>query len=96
MSQAARSCEKGIESNMTGYLLLFLALIIVIFWLQAPPLIRNKQWPEFAAFSFFMLFALAITVPQIFGIQLPNPADLIFRLSSPFVKWLLKDAIIAS
>ncbi|MFA5384625.1 MAG: hypothetical protein WC364_08190 [Eubacteriales bacterium] len=79
---------------MIGYLLLFLTVFAAIIGLQAPPLIRNRQWPEFAAFSFFMLFALVVTVPQIYGIQLPNPADLIFRISDPFVKWLLKDVLI--
>lgn len=75
---------------MTAYLLLVIAIFGVIFWLQASPLIRNRQWKEFAAFSSLLFFALAVTVPQVLGIRLPNPADWLFKLFDPFVKWLLR------
>jgi len=67
----------------------FLTLVIV-FWLQARPLIKSGQRRELIAFSIFMLFAAALSITLIMGVRLPNPADLYFKLSGFFIRWLLK------
>ncbi len=63
----------------------------IAYWLVARPLVKDKQWRDFTAFSVFMLFAAALSVVLIMGAKLPNPADLLFKLSGFYIRWLLKD-----
>lgn len=75
-----------------GYLLAVLSVFGIIFWVQAPPLIKSKQWRELAAFAAFLGLDLAITIPQVLGIRLPSPADFYFQLFRPVVDWMLQSA----
>lgn len=75
---------------MAGYLLLVMLVFGAVFWLQARPLVKNKQWREFAAFTAFLWLDLAITISLVLGIRLPSPADLLFRLFDPVVKWMMQ------
>ncbi|HAG10343.1 MAG TPA: hypothetical protein DCK76_02925 [Desulfotomaculum sp.] len=69
----------------------FFAVIAIgiAYWLRSRPLVKNKQWRDFTAFSLFMLFAAALSVALIMEASLPNPADLLFRLSGFYIRWLL-------
>jgi len=73
-----------------GYLLVVLSVFGVIFWLQAPPLIKSGQWRELAAFTAFLGLGLAITIPQVLGVRLPSPDDYLFELFRPVVEWMLR------
>ncbi len=75
---------------MVGYFLLVLLVFGAVFWLQARPLMKNKQWREFVAFTALLWLDLAITIPLILGIRLPSWADLLFRLFEPVVKWMMQ------
>ncbi len=75
---------------MAGYLLLILLVFGAVFWLQARPLIKKKQWREFSAFTALLGLGMAIIIPLVLGIRLPSPADLLFRLFDPVVKWMMQ------
>jgi len=73
-----------------GYLLAVLTVFGIIFWIQAPPLLKSGQWRELAAFTVFLGLDLAITIPQVLGIRLPSPDDYLFDLFRPVVEWMLR------
>jgi hypothetical protein len=75
---------------MIGYLLAVLSVFGVIFWIQAPPLIKSSQWRELAAFYIFLGLDLAISIPLVLGIRLPSPDDYLFDLFRPVVEWMLR------
>ena len=41
--------------------------------LDAPKLIRNKNWKEFIVFSKFFVFAFTIAFLQTLGVNIPSP-----------------------
>ena len=41
--------------------------------LDAPKLIRNKNWKEFIVFSIFFVFAFTIAFLQTLGVNIPSP-----------------------
>lgn len=55
-------------------LLLFLLLTFAgMGLLEIPPLIRQRQWQELAAFSVLWALGLALSLTQALGLKLPNP-----------------------
>lgn len=56
------------------FLVLFLLLVFAgIGWLEAPPLIRRRQWQELAAFSILLALGLALSLTLALAIKVPNP-----------------------
>jgi len=60
---------------------------IILF--EVPGLIKQKMWRELAAFSFYLSIGMAMSIPQVLGIILPNPSKAIEVLIKP-VSDLLK------
>jgi hypothetical protein len=52
------------------FVILIFALIALF---QIPGLVREKQWKEFAAFSFFYLAALVLSVLYALDVDIPSP-----------------------
>jgi len=68
--------------------LLTMAFIGIILF-EVPGLIKQKMWRELAAFSFYLSIGMAMSIPQVLGIILPNPSKAIEVLIKP-VSDLLK------
>jgi len=60
---------------------------IILF--EVPGLIKQKMWRELAAFSAYLFIGMAMSIPQVLGIILPNPSKAIEVLIKP-VSELLK------
>jgi uncharacterized membrane protein (DUF2068 family) len=52
---------------------LMLAAFAVLIMLEAPGLIKKKQWRELAAYSTLMIIAIVISVLYTQHIDVPNP-----------------------
>ncbi len=68
------------------FLLGFVFLIII--YLEAPPLVKNKRWRELVAFAVYLLVGMAISVPLVLGFELPSPAKAIEAVYKPLASWL--------
>jgi len=68
--------------------LLTMAFIGIILF-EVPGLIKQKMWRELAAFSAYLFIGMAMSIPQVLGIILPNPSKAIEVLIKP-VSELLK------
>lgn len=54
-------------------IVLMLAAFALLIFLEAPGLIKKKQWRELAAYSTLMLIAIVISVLYLKRIEIPNP-----------------------
>ncbi len=70
-------------------IVLLIIVFIGIVLLEVPGLIKQKMWRELAAFSFYLFIGMALSIPQVLGIILPNPSKAIEVLIKP-VSELLK------
>lgn len=52
---------------------LLIAVFIVIALYEIPDLSRKKYWCELAAFSFFMLLVLVLSLLLTIGVKIPSP-----------------------
>lgn len=67
--------------------LVVLAFLLIIA-LEAPGLFKKKAWRELAAFSFLLLLGFALALPQVLGIEVPNPNKALDKMFKPFSEWL--------
>lgn len=67
--------------------LLVLAFLAII-WLEVPGLVKKKAWRELAAFSVFLALGFALALPQVLGLEVPNPNKAIEALFRPLSDWL--------
>lgn len=69
-----------------------LAVFLLVLWLEAPKLLKQKWWRELAVFTFIWCLALVVTVAQVYDLPLPNPTKgliYIFEPVSRFVEAVL-------
>lgn len=74
---------------MIAIILLGFAAIIL---LQVPGLVKKKMWRELGAFSAYLLIGMALVIPQVLGVKLPNPNEAILVLFKPLAD-LMKDSM---
>lgn len=67
--------------------LLIMAFIGIILF-EAPGLIKKKMWRELAAFSIYLSIGMALSIPQVLGLKLPNPTKAIEVLVKPISELL--------
>lgn len=48
-------------------------LFLMVIWMKAPNLIREKMWGELAAFSGILLLAMVLVCAKILRLPVPNP-----------------------
>ncbi|MCR4419708.1 MAG: hypothetical protein QHH27_09075 [Clostridia bacterium] len=68
--------------------LLLLAAYAALVALEVPGLVKRGMRRELAAFFFFLALAVALTLPQSLGVELPNPMRFIGAIFRPLSKWL--------
>ncbi|HBV95856.1 MAG: hypothetical protein JL50_04365 [Peptococcaceae bacterium BICA1-7] len=73
-------------------MLILLALLgfALVIWLEAPGLVKKKMWRELIAFSVYMAFALAISIPLLYGVRPFDANAPIEAVYKPLAKWLEK------
>lgn len=64
--------------------LAFLAIIL----LEVPGLVKKKMWRELVAFSVYLSIGMALSIPQVLGVKLPNPTRAIEALVRPLSELL--------
>ncbi len=73
-------------------ILILMMVFMGIIALEAPVMVKNRQWRELAAFGVLMLGAMALTFAQALGLPLPNPTmgiEMIFGPVSDMIKNVL-------
>jgi hypothetical protein len=66
----------------------FIAVSVAIILLEAPGLVKKKMWRELAAFLAYFFLGMALIIPQLLGVKLPNPTKAIEALFKPFAEML--------
>lgn len=69
-------------------IVLLLLLFIGIILLEVPALIKKKMWRELAAFSAYIFIGMALSIPQVLGVRLPNPTKVIETIFKPLAELL--------
>lgn len=67
---------------------LLIVLFIGIILFEAPGLVKKKMWRELAAFSVYLSIGMALSIPQVLGIKIPNPNIALEALLKPLSKFL--------
>lgn len=70
------------------YIVLGLLAFVLIIGLEVPGLVKKKMWRELIAFSVYMAIAIALSVPQLFGIRPFDPNAPVKALFKPLGEWL--------
>ena len=65
-----------------------IVLFIGIILFEAPGLVKKKMWRELAAFFVYLLIGMALIIPQVLGIKLPNPNNAIEAVFKPISEFL--------
>lgn len=71
-------------------IVLLILVFVAIIWMEVPGLVKKKMWRELASFSVFILMGMALSVPQVLGLAVPNPNNFIEVLFKPFSDWMFK------
>lgn len=69
-------------------ILLLALLFISIILFEAPGLVKNKMWRELTAFSVYLFIGIALSIPLVLGIKLPNPSKAIEAVIKPISQFL--------
>ncbi|WP_028547972.1 hypothetical protein [Paenibacillus sp. UNC451MF] len=56
---------------------------IIIAWIEAPSLVRNKQWKDLSVFSGFLALGIVLGAVLDFQLPFPNPTKGIEALFKP-------------
>ena len=73
---------------MRNVIALLILLFIGIILFEAPGLVKKKMWRELAAFSVYLSVGMALSIPQVLGVKLPNPTKAIEALFKPISELL--------
>jgi hypothetical protein len=73
---------------MFGYVVLLVLGFLIMIMLEVPGMVKNKAWRELGAFSFFLLLGFALALPQVLGLEVPNPSNALEALFKPLSVWL--------
>ncbi|SHI86626.1 hypothetical protein [Desulfofundulus thermosubterraneus] len=68
--------------------MIFLLIVsfIGIILLEVPGLVKKKMWRELVAFSVYLAIGMALSIPQVLGIKVPNPSKAIEALFKPLAE----------
>ena len=69
-------------------IVLLLMLFIGIILFEVPALVKGKMWRELTAFSVYLLVGMALSIPTLLGVKLPNPTKAIVALFKPLTELL--------
>ncbi|WP_422443645.1 hypothetical protein [Thermoanaerobacterium sp. DL9XJH110] len=69
-------------------IVLLLVLFAGIIMFEVPGLIKKKMWRELVAFTVYLLIGMALSIPQVMGLKLPNPNRAIEALFEPLSELL--------
>ena len=69
-------------------IVLLVIVFIVIILLEAPRLVKKKMWRELVAFSGYLLLGMALSIPMVLGIKMPNPSNFIEAVFKPLAELL--------
>lgn len=69
-------------------IVLLILLFIGIILFEAPGLVKKKMWRELAAFSVYLSIGIALSIPQVLEVKLPNPTKAIEALMKPISELL--------
>ncbi|WP_066636684.1 hypothetical protein [Desulfolucanica intricata] len=69
---------------------LLILLFLIIIGLEVPGLVQKKMWRELIAFSMLLFIGMALSIPGVLGIPLPNPSTPIEALLKPFSEWIMR------
>lgn len=64
-------------------IVLLIIVFIGIILFEVPGLVKKKMWRELAAFSVYLSIGMALSIPQVLGVELPNPTKAIEALFKP-------------
>lgn len=70
---------------MIFLLLLVFAGVILI---EVPGMVKNKMWRELVVFFIFLALGMALSIPQVLGVRIPNPTKAIEALFKPLSELL--------
>ncbi|MDK2823181.1 MAG: hypothetical protein PWQ67_574 [Clostridia bacterium] len=74
---------------MRNMIALLFLLFIGIILLEVPGLVKKKMWRELVSFSIYLFIGMALSIPQVLGVKIPNPTkviEVIFRPISELLK----------
>ena len=71
-------------------ILALMVIFLVLIALEAPGLVRDKQWRELAAFSVLMVVAMALSFAQVLGLPIPNPNHGLEAIFTPIAEMIKK------
>lgn len=60
-------------------LLLFAGVVLM----EVPGMVKKKMWRELVVFFIFLVLAMALSIPQVVGVKMPNPTKAIEALFKP-------------
>jgi len=66
-----------------------LAVAMVIFMIEAPPLLKQKKKKELWVFSILLLFGVGVSIAEGLQVNIPNPLDAITLIYKPLHDWIL-------
>lgn len=69
-------------------IVLLFVLFASIILFEVPGLIKKKMWRELVTFSVYLLIGMALSIPQVMGLKLPNPNRAIEALFEPLSELL--------
>lgn len=73
---------------MRTVIVLLIMLFIGIVLIKVPGLVKKKMWRELVAFSVYLCIGVALSIPLVLGVELPNPTRAIEALVKPVSEWL--------
>lgn len=69
-------------------ILSILLIFLIIIWIEVPALVQKKMWRELIVFSILLLIGMMLSIPQVLGIHIPSPDDLVAVFFKPFSEWM--------
>lgn len=73
---------------MRKVIVLLIVCFIAIILFEVPDLVKRKMWRELTAFSIYLAIGMALSIPQVLGVKLPNPTKAVEILFKPLTELL--------